>query len=52
MEWAPARLLTKRSQCGIFQIVTRKNQEGGAMAMESVMLSLGTPAPRFRCAMS
>jgi peroxiredoxin len=47
MEWAPTRLLTKRSQCGIFQIVTRKNQEGGAMAMESVMLSLGTPAPPF-----
>jgi peroxiredoxin len=47
MEWAPARLLTERSQCGIFQIVTRKNQEGGAMAMESVMLSLGTPAPPF-----
>jgi peroxiredoxin len=47
MEWAPTRLLTKRSQCGIFQIVTRKNQEEGAMAMESVMLSLGTPAPPF-----
>jgi peroxiredoxin len=27
--------------------LTRKNQEGGAMALESVMLSLGTPAPPF-----
>src|SRR5690242_20257876 len=43
----PVRLLTKRSRCGIFKSIARENREGEYMAMASVMLPLGTPAPPF-----
>jgi peroxiredoxin len=40
-------LLTKQSQCGILQSISREDREGDTMAMASVMLPLGTPAPPF-----
>jgi peroxiredoxin len=47
MDETLARLLTQRSQCGIFQWVAKNDREGGTMAMVSVMLPLGTSAPAF-----